>query len=139
MNKRRVLNDKSIASFKPASAGHRTTIYDALVPGLAVRITDRGHKTFILGARYSGSTNFTVRELGEVGAITMSAVRDKAREWLALIRAGRDPREVERAAAGDLAGETGVYLKRDVSTGRRQPSPVWAVHYPYNSSIVLRP
>jgi integrase len=99
MNKRRVLTDKSIASFKPAPAGQRTTIYDALVPGLAVRITDRGHKTFILGARYPGSANFTVRELGEVGAITLTAVRDKAREWLALIKAGKDPREAERAAA----------------------------------------
>ena len=99
MNKRRVLTDKSITSFKPAPAGQRTTVYDALVPGLAVRVTDRGHKTFILGARYPGSANFAVRELGQVGAITLAAARDKAREWLTLIKAGKDPREVERAAA----------------------------------------
>src|SRR5215471_20577886 len=101
MNKRRVLTDKSIMSFKPASAGQRTTVYDALVPGLAVRVTDRGHKTFILGARFPGSTYFAVRELGEVGAITLTAARDKAREWLGLIKAGKDPRDVERAAAAE--------------------------------------
>src|SRR5262245_34888970 len=96
---KRILTDKFILGLKPAPAGQRHIAHDALVPGLGVRVTSNGHKTFILGARYPGSNNFVRRELGEVGAITLAAARDKAREWLALIKAGKDPRNVERAAA----------------------------------------
>jgi integrase len=96
---KRILTDKFIQGLKPAPAGQRYIAHDALVPGLGVRVTERGHRTFILGARYPGSDHFKRRELGEVGAITLAAARDKARDWLALIKAGRDPREVERAAA----------------------------------------
>jgi len=52
----------------------------------------------VLGARYPGSVHFKRRELGEVGAITLAAARDKARAWISNIKLGRDPREVERAA-----------------------------------------
>lgn len=96
---KRVLTDKAVMALKPAAAGQRYIAHDALVPGLGVRVTSSGHRTFVLGARYPGSNHFKRRELGEVGAITLAAARDKAREWLALIKAGRDPREVERAAA----------------------------------------
>jgi integrase len=96
---KKVLTDKAIAALKPAATGQRYIIGDALVPGLGVRVTDSGHKTFVLGARYPGSPHFKRREVGEVGAITLVAARDKARAWLAEIKAGRDPRELERAAA----------------------------------------
>jgi integrase len=101
MTTKRVLTDKAVQALKPAPAEQRYNAHDALVPGLSVRVTDRGHKTFVLGARFPGSANYTVRELGEVGAITLAAARDKAREWIAQIKAGKDPREVERAATPD--------------------------------------
>ena len=55
---KRVLTDKAIAALKPATAGQRYIIGDALVPGLGVRVTDSGHKTYVLGARYPGSIHF---------------------------------------------------------------------------------
>jgi integrase len=96
---KRVLTDKAIQALKSAAEGQRYIIGDALVPGLGVRVTDSGHKTYVLGARYPGSPHFKRREIGEVGAVTLAAARDKARAWIANIKLGRDPREVERAAA----------------------------------------
>jgi Arm DNA-binding domain len=96
---KRVLSDKAILALKPPPAGQRYIEHDALVPGLGVRVTSFGHKTYVLGARFPGSDHFKRRELGEVGVITLAAARDKAREWIALIKAGRDPRDVERATA----------------------------------------
>src|SRR5262249_37060370 len=124
---KRVLTDKFIQALKSAPAGQRYIAHDALVPGLGVRVTDRGHRTFVLAARYQGSDHFKRRELGEVGAITLVAARDKARNWLTLIKAGRDPREVERtaataamlSAANTFASVSEEFLRRHVQGKRK--------------------
>jgi hypothetical protein len=87
------LTDRAILHLKSAAPGKRRIIWDALVPGLAVRITDRGIKTFVLVTRYPGSRNPAPRSLGVYGAITLEAARAKAREWLALIAGGVDPED----------------------------------------------
>src|SRR5262249_36603867 len=45
---KRVLNDAYIRALKPAAPGTRYAVSDILVPGLRVRVTDQGTKTFIL-------------------------------------------------------------------------------------------
>jgi len=92
----RKLTDTFIASLKPAPEGQRTSVADTVVPGLKVRVTDRGAKSYVLWRRYNGSKNNAARSLGRVGTITLAEARDKAREWLKLIREGEDPRAVER-------------------------------------------
>ena len=71
--------------------------------GSPLRVTDRGHKSFVLVTRYpSNPNNPTRRALGEVGAITLDQARQKARVWLGLIEKGTDPKAEEareRAAA----------------------------------------
>ena len=74
-----------LKSLKPAPAGKRPIIWDSVVPGVGIRNTDRGHLTFVLGARFPGSKHFTPRELGEYGSLTLEQAREKARAWLALI------------------------------------------------------
>jgi integrase len=100
---RQNLTDRFIYSRKPAPAGQRSEYSDAIVPGLALRVTDRGHKSFVLITRYPfNPKNPTRRALGEVGAITLDQARQKAREWLSLIAQGIDPKAEEarqRAAA----------------------------------------
>jgi hypothetical protein len=51
---KKVLTEKFIAALKPAPAGKRYLVHDAIVPGLDVRVTDRGHKSYVLGARFPG-------------------------------------------------------------------------------------
>ena len=92
---RKILTDRACKAAKPAKAGERNQIADGIVPGLALRITDNGAKSFVLVARYPGSTNPTRRALGTYGAITLEVARDKARQWLALLQQGVDPAEQE--------------------------------------------
>ena len=51
------LNDRGLKALKPAAPGKRRVVQDAVVPGLAVKVTDRGHKSFVLIKRYPGSRN----------------------------------------------------------------------------------
>jgi integrase len=91
MKPKKPLTDRSIRSLPPASPGERKIVWDALVPGLGVRVTDRGIKSFVLVTRYPGSPNPAPRSLGVYGAISLEAARAKAREWLKLIADGIDP------------------------------------------------
>ncbi len=85
------LTDRTIAGLKPAPKGKRTLLWDAVVPGLGVRVTDREVRTFVLVKRFPGSPHPAIRSLGTVGAISLAEARDTAREWLAQIRKGIDP------------------------------------------------
>jgi integrase len=87
------LTDRFVSSDKRKPAKGRTDFADALVPGLALRVTNTGHKSFVLVARYPlNPKNPTRRALGEYGEITLDQARDKARGWLALIKKGVDPK-----------------------------------------------
>ena len=92
---KRPLTTKGIEALKAPEpgSGKRKLYYDALVPGLAVRVTDKGTKAFVLVGRF-GSANPTARSLGLVGSLTLEAARIRAREWLALVEQGRDPAHV---------------------------------------------
>jgi integrase len=96
------LTDKYIESSKRVPASGRVDYHDALVPGLAMRVSSTGHRAFILVARYpSNPKNPTRRALGDYGAITLEQARVKAREWLTLLNQGTDPKieETKRRAA----------------------------------------
>jgi integrase len=95
------LTDRFIQSRKAASPGRRDEYLDGLLPGLALRVTDRGNKSFVLIARYPlKPKNPTRRALGSYGQITLEEARERGREWLALIRRGTDPSiEEERRRA----------------------------------------
>jgi integrase len=95
------LTDDIIAKLKDAPERKRYAITDCgpgWVSGLKVRVTDKGAKSFILWRRYNGAKNPAARLLGKVGTITLDQAREKAREWIKMIRRGEDPRAVERRA-----------------------------------------
>ena len=99
---RRNLTAKAIEVLKPAPGGGRYDVADGIVPGFGVRVTDRGKKSYILTARFPGSTNPTRRTIADVGAMELAKAREVARAWLAQIAAGLDPqaeRERERQEA----------------------------------------
>jgi hypothetical protein len=87
------LNDRALKAAKPAPKGKTYDKMDALVPGFGVRVSDKGRKTFILVARYPGSSNPTRRALGEYGALTLEKARERARDWIEMLRRGVDPRD----------------------------------------------
>jgi hypothetical protein len=114
MRAKKPLTDRAIRALPPAPLGKRTLAWDALVPGLAVRVTDRGQRSFVLVTRYPGSPHPTPRALGTVGAISLEDARARAREWHKLIDAGTDPAHVRaEAAANTLEAICKEYLARD--------------------------
>lgn len=92
------LTDRKISALKPAPTGQRTELMDAIVPGLGIRVTDRGAKTFILKTRFPGSDQPARRALGEYPSMSLEEARAKAMEWRKLIARDVDPRdELEKA------------------------------------------
>ena len=92
-----------ISGLRPKTEGRgRKVIYDSSVPALAVRITETGHKSFILAARFPGSRNQTRRFLGDADgprALSLAEARKRARKWLAKIGEGIDPKDELRRHA----------------------------------------
>ena len=82
------LTDRGIAALKPV-AGRRITVFDSVVPGFAVRVTEHGHKSFVLITRLHGRQRWIT--LGTVGATRLAQAREEARDALALVRRGIDP------------------------------------------------
>src|SRR5689334_2825883 len=117
----RTLTDRFIQSCKPAPAGKRIDYADAVVPGLVLRVTDRGHKSFALRCRYpSHPDNPTRRALGDYGALSLDDARQKARRWIELIGKGIDPKidearqkaEAQRRQVNTFAAVADDYLER---------------------------
>ena len=110
---KRPLTERTIAALKPAPKAR--LVWDAIIPGFAVRVGTTGAKSFLLVARF-GSPNPTARSLGKVGAITLEDARIRAREWLKLAAAGSDPAAVAVAAQRDTLGAIcAEYLAREGS------------------------
>ena len=85
-------------------------VYDSTVPALAERITESGHKSLILAARFPGSRNQTRRYIGDAGgpqAISLAEARKKARTWLSKIGEGGRPERAEAPAGCQGGGEAG--------------------------------
>jgi integrase len=133
-----LLTDRALRALKPAPAGKRLDIMDAVVPGFGVRVTDKAddrgkasQRTFVLVARFPGSSNPTRRALGEYGALSLERAREKARSWHELIRKGIDPSrdekraaeaaqtQRERADANSFRPVAEEYLKRHVAKQKR--------------------
>jgi integrase len=119
----RTLTEPYIKALKPAPAGQRYAIADALVPGLKVRVTDKGSKSFILWRRFGGAPNPAARALGTVGVMTLAEARDKARSWLELIKRGEDPRGDATAGDNTFGAVVEEYLQRHVA-GQRKAADV---------------
>jgi integrase len=116
MLSKRPLTDRGIAALKPTNKGTAYQLsWDALVPGLAVRVTSNGTKRFVLVGRFGGSRNPTARSLGKVGTLTLAAARDKAREWHKLIAAGIDPADAASNGDGTFKAICEDYLRRDAT------------------------
>jgi integrase len=124
--KKVLLTKKKLDALRPAPAGERYEIMDANVPGLGIRVTDKGKRTFVLVGRFPGGNNPTRRAVGEYGALTLEAARQKAREWIALVQRGTDPKvEEQRLRYGELRKQRHTfatvaeeYLKQHVAGQR---------------------
>lgn len=92
--------DRGLKALKAAKSGTHYDRWDAVVPGLGVRVSETGRKTFVLLKRFPGKPHPTRLRIGEYGAITLEKARKTARDWLELIQKGKHPAdEIERQKA----------------------------------------
>src|SRR5262245_49552084 len=94
---RKKLSELFLQNLKPAKAGKRIDIMDTVVPRLGVRVTDRGHRSFVYVARFPGSTFQTRRRIGDYPEMTLELARKTARQWDNILADHVDPAiEIER-------------------------------------------
>lgn len=128
------LTDKGLKALKPAPKGSdRYEIADGIVPGLLVRVSESGRKSFVLLARYPGSKNPTRRLLGiyiektsgkaepktkdietakkkDDSLSSLQAARKKAQEWLLMLAEGIDPKiRAEEAKAQEIERQANTF------------------------------
>jgi integrase len=76
--------------------GSPRAIADTQCPGLKVVVASSGRATYRIWKRFPGKANPTGPTLGKVGVMSLADARDKCRAWDKAIKAGTDPRELER-------------------------------------------
>jgi integrase len=88
---RRRLTKQFISTARPQD--REAIHWDTEVPGLGLRITAGGSKSFILKTRIGGGRAAPIRKptLGKLGDLTLDQARTKARDWRALAANGVDP------------------------------------------------
>lgn len=94
---KKTLTAAAIKRFPAAPGGKRVEHFDAAMPGFALRVTDKGEKSFVLFSRIGGKqVRLTIgkAQLEDDGpGVTLADARQTARDWIALCAKGEDPRE----------------------------------------------
>lgn len=89
----------AIAALPAASPGKRDSYRDTHTPGLELRVTDQGTKTFVVLKKFSGKTERVT--IGRFPEVTVEAARAKCMETLAAYAHGDSTAGVRRALRGE--------------------------------------
>ncbi len=88
---------------------------DAKVPGLRVRVTAAGAKSYVYEAKLNRQT--IRRTIGDTRAWTIEAARAEARKLAVMMDTGTDPRELERQKAADRAARAAAVAADAITVG----------------------
>jgi hypothetical protein len=92
---RKKLTDRYVECLKAPPSKERLEVFDATFPGLAIRVTNRGHKSWSVYCRANGRhVRYTI---GPYPAFLPAAARKAASAALDRVQAG-GPQRSERAA-----------------------------------------
>ena len=89
----------------------QTFLRDTKAPGLRVRVTNTGAKSFVFEGKLNRQT--IRRTIGDVRAWTIEQARTEARRLAVVLDSGQDPREIERQQQADKAAQTAATLESD--------------------------
>lgn len=89
---------------------------DVETPGLQVRVSPQGAKTFVFEARVNGKT--MRKKIGAVASWTIEDARKEARRLAVLRDRGVDPRELERQAEAARADAAAKQARAAVTVGQ---------------------
>lgn len=94
---------------------------DTAAPGLRVRVTAAGSKSFVYEAKLNGQT--IRRTIGDVRAWTIEQARSEARRLAVMFDSGLDPREVDRQQQASKAAKKATDAAHAVTVGE-----AWTVY-----------
>lgn len=117
---KKTLTAAAIKRFPAAPDGKRVEHFDAATPGFALRVTDKGEKSFVLFSRISGKqVRLTIgkAQIEDNGpGVSLADARQTARDWITLCAKGEDPREKKEEggtpALATLAAPVETYTVR---------------------------
>lgn len=120
---------------------------DSKAPGLRVRVTAAGAKSFVFEAKLNRQT--IRRTIGDVRAWTIEAARQEANRLRVTLDAGTDPRELERqqqadkeqaqAAATAQAVTVGDIWPRYLQEGKPKRRDAWKPGYRASLDVMAAP
>ena len=114
------LTDRTLLALKPADKTYDVWDDDEGRPGFGVRVSEKGLRTFVLVARYPGSSHPARRRLGRYPRLSLADARKMADKWLELIGKGLDPeQEVRRVQAEAELAKKAEQLKQKNSLPAR--------------------
>jgi hypothetical protein len=93
------LTDRFCAHAKPVKGEKRTDYFD---DGLALRVTDGGHKSWSLLFTSPRTGKRSRLALGTYPATSLASARAKALEAMGYVESGSDPRDIRAAANNDV-------------------------------------
>jgi len=108
---RTILTDAAVRRIAPPAAG-RLEVWDAALPGFGVRITERGHRSFVLVTRLRGGKPIRLT-VGAYPALRPAVARELARDQLQAIARGEDPRTRKHGVARGAAVDTVAAIADD--------------------------
>jgi integrase len=130
---KKALTDKYIKGLKPAPLGRRVVVWDTVVPGFGVRVSDRADKagkasgvSFIAMRRMPGKSTPIRHTIGRYHpkALPLAKAREEARKALGLIAGGTRPaeekRRQQREAAEQRASTVGAMAAEFVADMHRR-------------------
>ena len=135
-NIKRRLSDLTIAKLKPPATG-RLEVADEIVPGLVLRITPHGVRSFSVVFKVPGEGGYTKTGRPKVGCqhrmtlgrhpfVGVKEAREKARALLEIVSEGRDPRperiEAHRARRDNTVSEV---AKRFIEQDAKKTVASW--------------
>jgi integrase len=91
-----LLTDKALKAMRPTPAKKRLIVWDAVQPHFGVRITDKGHKSFVVVKRVRGTKSPSFYVLGHYPDLKLAEAREKARAVLGELAEGIDRKALER-------------------------------------------
>jgi integrase len=107
---------------------------DGKTPGLRVRVTHTGAKSFVFESKLNRQT--VRRTIGDVRSWTIEQARTEARRLAVILDNGQDPREIERQRQQDEAQAKSAAIAKALTVGDvwanyiEQRRPVWGErHY----------
>jgi integrase len=115
---KRVLTDGAVKRLKPPAKG-QVDVFDKGYPGLALRISYGGNRSWVVFYRLGGRLHRL--RLGTYPAVTLAEAREAWRKAREDVQAGRDPARGRPSGGGatDFAGVAKEWLQRDQAKNRR--------------------